>query len=589
MSGPSITPFPTAQPSGTLNPESPETPASTEPPKGQKPEGVGWSNRIGLALFAVGAIGACGYLMYLGRGLTFFYDEWNFIDTRGMSFWTTDLRPHNGHPVVIPYAVYRVALSTFGLHQYAPYRLMVVAIDIICGWLLFVLIRRKLHPAIAAAAATVLMVLGPAWQDLLWPFQIGFLGSVAFGLGALVLLERNRNSGDVGISVCLIGSVFCSAVGLTMLVGIGVELVWRKSDRRRLWVVLPACLLFALWYVLRARGSSTVVSTTMTGVARYIANAAIAAVGALIGRPTPESTVITILLALLVMWAFARRPADAGRLAMATVGALSFWILTMFTRGQDPDASRYLYPGVVFVLLAVGELPHLLAGRRAEHRRGSHLCSRRSLIDSSLAVVIIVGYASAVIWWNTGVLRQGQEGLLLDSRFVRAELTAVQLMGHQLPSSFQPDPQRMPQVSVGPYLAAVAAYGSPALPTGSLHHQPLAVNMALDTLLLRGLPMKMHPVRSGSTPTQTCVQNRLMGTTVITLPASGVWISAPKGDPTMVSIRAFSPRYTTVPGSPISGGQTVHLAWSGTNAAIRWYVQVSGSGQPSLNCATPPS
>lgn len=561
-------------------------------PESQSAKGSRRSNRIGFALFTVGAIGACGYLMFLGRGLTFFYDEWNFIDTSGTSFWTTDLTPHNGHPVVIPFAVYRVVLSAFGLHHYAPYRLMVVIIDIICGWLLFVLLRRKLHPAIAAAGATVLMVLGPAWQDLLWPFQIGYLGSVAFGLGALVLLDRNRTSADIGVSLCLIGAVFCSAVGLTMLAGIVIELVWRRSDRRRLWVILPSALLFALWYLLRARGNVTVAGTTVANGARFIADSADGAVGALVGRPPPVSAVITILLALVIVGAMARRPADAGRLAMATVGALSFWILTMFTRGQDPDASRYLYPGVVFVLLALGELPHLLAGRRTEHsKRSGRQADGRSLttsIGSALMVVLVVGYAGTVVWWNTGVLRQGQAGLLANSRFVRAELTAVQLVGRQLPSSFHPDPQRMPQVSVGPYLAAVAAYGSPALSVSAIRSQPVAVTRALDNLLLRELPMRIEPVQSGSAPTHPCSTHQSRNATEALLPPSGIWMSAPKGGSEEVSVRAFSSRYTPASGSPIPGGQTFHLVWTGKSPEIRWYVQVSGSGQPSFNCVTPP-
>ena len=53
--------------------------------------------------------------MVLGRGLTFFYDEWDFVDNRSRSFLSFDLSSHNGHPVVIPYAVYRAAFALIGL------------------------------------------------------------------------------------------------------------------------------------------------------------------------------------------------------------------------------------------------------------------------------------------------------------------------------------------------------------------------------------------------------------------------------------------------------------------------------------------
>jgi len=39
-------------------------------------------------------------------------------------------------------------------------------------------------------ATAILLFMGTAYQDLLWPFQISYLGSVAGGLGALALLER---------------------------------------------------------------------------------------------------------------------------------------------------------------------------------------------------------------------------------------------------------------------------------------------------------------------------------------------------------------------------------------------------------------
>ena len=216
---------------------------------------------FGVAVFGAAALSAALWLFDLGRGLTFFYDEWDFIEAAGTTgFWHNVLQPHNGHPSMIPFSIYEALLHTVGLRSYWPYQLVLVLLDIVCGWLLFVLLRRKIHPLAAAAAAAVLMLLGPAWQDLLWPFQIGFLGSVAGGLAALALLDRNTRRADVGACTCLVLSAACSGVALPFLAGVVVELAWRRRSWLRLWVPAIPIGLFVVWYEALGKTSSSSIS-----------------------------------------------------------------------------------------------------------------------------------------------------------------------------------------------------------------------------------------------------------------------------------------------------------------------------------------
>ena len=67
-----------------------------------------------------------------------------------------------------------------------------------CVVLLFVYARRRVGDLLALGAAAVVALLGPAWPDILWPFQIGFLGSLAAGIGALLCLDRADRRGDIG-------------------------------------------------------------------------------------------------------------------------------------------------------------------------------------------------------------------------------------------------------------------------------------------------------------------------------------------------------------------------------------------------------
>jgi hypothetical protein len=105
---------------------------------------------------------------------------------------------------MVPFSVYELLLHTVGLRHYWPYQFVLVLLDVVCGWLLFVLLRRKVHPAAVGAAAAALRLLGPAWWDLLWPLQIAFLGSVAGGLGAPMLLENDTQRSDLAASACLV-------------------------------------------------------------------------------------------------------------------------------------------------------------------------------------------------------------------------------------------------------------------------------------------------------------------------------------------------------------------------------------------------
>ena len=50
--------------------------------------------------------------------------------------------------------------------------------------------RAGVGPWIATAAASVFVLFGPGAEDIIWAFQMGFTGSVAFGLAALILVDH---------------------------------------------------------------------------------------------------------------------------------------------------------------------------------------------------------------------------------------------------------------------------------------------------------------------------------------------------------------------------------------------------------------
>ncbi len=152
-----------------------------------------------LAILALGflMVIAAAALIYVGGGLTFVKDEWAFIYSRRE--WTLDvfLASHNGHLVLFPVGVFKVLFATVGLTEHWVYLLTVVGAHLVCVGLMFVLARRRVGDRLALAACVPILFLGSAYQNLLWPFQVGLFASVAAGLGALLMLDRRDTRGDI--------------------------------------------------------------------------------------------------------------------------------------------------------------------------------------------------------------------------------------------------------------------------------------------------------------------------------------------------------------------------------------------------------
>ena len=149
---------------------------------------------------------------------------------RGTS--TRLLLPHNEHLSLVPVLVFKALFSTVGIDSYVPYRVAGLALH--CGVvvLLFVYARRRVGDVLALAAAATVLFLGTAWPDVLWPFQIGFLGSLAAGIGALLALDREDRRGDITAAVLLAVALASSSLGIPLLFAFALEVLGRP-DRAR--------------------------------------------------------------------------------------------------------------------------------------------------------------------------------------------------------------------------------------------------------------------------------------------------------------------------------------------------------------------
>src|ERR1041385_8408669 len=153
------------------------------------------SPRAWMALAGLMAL-AVALILYMGRGLNFYADEWIFIMYRDGHDVTNFISSYAGHLLLWPTAVYAVLFHAVGLHHYFIYRIVGIPLFLACSLLVYLLARRRIGDVAALAPAGLLLFLGSGWMDILWPMQIVYTGALAFGMGAILALEREDRVGD---------------------------------------------------------------------------------------------------------------------------------------------------------------------------------------------------------------------------------------------------------------------------------------------------------------------------------------------------------------------------------------------------------
>jgi hypothetical protein len=533
-----------------------------------------------VALFAV----AAALLLYAGRNLTFFYDEWAFILTRRSGGIGTYLDPHNGHLALFPVIVYKILFATVGLRHYTPYRVVAVALHLLCCFFLFKLASRRLGPWLALVPTTLLLFMGSAWQDLLWPFQIGFFTSVAGGLGALLALERRDQRGDVFACALLAWSLSGSDVGLAFLVAAAVALIVQRGPWRRGWIVLVPAVLFGLWY-LGWGTSQSITSNAVLAAPQYVADAAAGVAAGIAGLSSTWGAPLAVGGLVALISASRRRPVSP-LMAAAVAGALTFWCLAAVARNTiaDPTASRYLYIGAAFVWLIVAEA---LAG----------------VVPSQLALALVAIAVIGALVSNIGVLRAGERGLRFTDDSVRATLAAVEIASPNVPASFPPNPVGAPVVTAGPYLAAVHDLGSPAFTVPELERAPAALQLVADSTLAEADSLGLYPAAPSLTGSSALEveghtggrivamgdcrqlqQTASLATIDVRVPVGGTLLMhAGRGGSAQIYLRRFASAFPARRFAVLSPGTSGALRFPYDRArSLPWHVQVNATAPVEL-------
>lgn len=462
------------------------------------------SRYAALVLLAVAMATAAAVLLDYGSGLTFFQDSWEFLMNRRDPSAATLLDPHNEHIVLLPVLITQASLRLFGMSSMTPELVLLVALQLATAGLLFVYAQRRLGPWPALFAATLLLFLGPAWQDLLWPFQVGFVGASAFGLAALLALENEDERWDRAACALLAIAIAFSSLGIAFAVACAVHVFQRRGERglRRAYVIGLPLLLYLGWYAGWGHDAENNFSAHNVLVSpRYVWEGLTASLDSVLALGTISDEVVgrsqwgaPLLIVLLVLAAYRgfRRGFFPG-LWPVLAAAATFWFLAAFNQGpgREPYSSRYLYVGVLFVLLIA---VNLLQGVRF---------NRWGLLAGGAATVAIVGF-------NLVPLREGRDFFEKQTVLTRADLGAIEIAERTVEPAFRLSPEAagtvfLNEIEAGEYLRAVAEYGSPAYSPADLAAAPEEGRVHADLVLANALPLGIETAAGGVRQGGNCV------------------------------------------------------------------------------------
>lgn len=389
-------------------------------------------------VFSVALLASTAFLVVQARRLWFFGDDWDFLLRRGVTgsprqgIW----EPHNEHWSTLPILAYRALYSLFGVRHYLPYATLVLALHAAVTAAVWLLLRRAgIRPWIAASFGAVLALMAAGAENTLWDFQIGFVGSVLFGLVSLLAQPRGRRlrRGDAVTCGALVASLMCSGQGLTMLV---VVVVYAFLARGWVAAAVPAAAglgTYGTWYLAVGHEGMGAPLDSPLGVPAYVW----AGLGHVWEGMTGVPGMGVLVLVLAVGWIVrAEHHLDrhAGALAVAGLGgALCLYTLVALTRSHFglgmATTGRYAYTASVLTT------PALALAVQGLIREPVRQLRAQALIVAGLVLVVLNGVSTLVEWreWRTGLIADDPQRVVGTWQLVQAD-PAPHLL-RQLPGS----------------------------------------------------------------------------------------------------------------------------------------------------------
>jgi hypothetical protein len=536
-----------------------------------------------MPLLAALCVASAATLVVMGTNLTFFNDEWYILMQRPGLSADTIFEPNNQHLSAIPVLVFKTLVELFGLDEQLPFRLLLAAVVVSLAVLVFAYVRDRLGPGLALVAAALLLFLGPAWEDLLWSFQIGLVGSTATGVAVLILLERDTPRRNLAACLLLVVSILLSDVGVPFIAGAAVAVALRRRPAQ-LWIPGAAALVFAGWWI--AYGTDARSDFNVGNLARspaYLIDSASSGLSSLAGlteRPGGETDLLAwgrpllALVAVAVAFAFTRRSRPAPFLLVVVAAAVVFWVLvgSNFIVGREATSSRYQLVTATFVVLIGAE-------------------AFRGFRPGPVALGTVICLAVVAIGSNLAALSKGYDFMRLHSTFARVDLGALELMRGNVPPTFQlvESAARTPflsGVTAEGYFRESEAHGTPAQTPEEILAEAPELRAAADNVMAAGYRLRLQPQARAAAAVPGCelVSARFDAEPVeAELEPGGALVTNLGAQPVDLGVRRFAPAGSQTNLARLGGGFSALLAIPRDDSDLPWHLSAAG-GSPIRVC-----
>jgi hypothetical protein len=343
---------------------------------GTAPRPVDRNARAALVAFVAALVAALTLYIVVGRHYWFFQDDWSFLAARDGGNLQSLLRPHKQHWSTVPVVIFRVLWDIFGLNTYRPYQLCVISLHLTAAVLLRIVMRRaRVGPWIATVVAVMFLFLaGAAWQNIVWAFQIGFVGALVCGLAHMLLADHDgtfERRDAFGLVFGLVG-LMCSGVAITMTFAVALAVLIRRGWRIAALHALPLAAVYLAWWASYGRDAYRNAKVSVGDTAIFVSTGISHAVGR-IGRVPGTAALLWGVLVIGLVLAWGRLPREqlrkqAAAPAALLVAAIVFFIVGGLGRAEafgTQFATRWRYVHIAVALLA----PAFAVGADAIARR----------------------------------------------------------------------------------------------------------------------------------------------------------------------------------------------------------------------------
>ena len=323
-------------------------------------------DRLADVAFVVASVGAAVLLLWFSSGSVFFLDEWRYI--AGADDWSFAalMEPYNQHWSLTLKLAWNSLMATAGMRSYVPYHLLMVLLHISVATGLYVYARRQTHALVALAVGVLVLFLGTGSTNLLYAGALNHVIASAAGTWALVIMLREPGPRRAWLATLLLLAAAASAgTGLFFVAAVAALVILTPDLRRLWWVVVPAGLAFAAWYLTFGRTQSTPLPE-LTALLEYVRDGftfSIVSVSGLdaLGQVTDRRDTLLLVVAIAVILAavvgLVRRSSPGRGLLAGAAGLLSLWLGLGLTRAAlDPGsftAERFIYVAAIFILVGL--------------------------------------------------------------------------------------------------------------------------------------------------------------------------------------------------------------------------------------------